>query len=155
LLNNGHEYNGIPIAGLTIKRFRSAENEIFVISDTYFKFKYLSKDFSKFIFHGLEFNKGKLVNAVIRYYIENNPMTSFAELKQKFPNSIQGSFGVFDTKDRANDIFQRGHKRHYIKPEEEIKLIDETICTCTQWNTENIKTFINHANILGIKIGIR
>ncbi len=155
-LNNGYEYKGIPIAGLTIKRFRSSENEIFVISDTYFKFKYLSKDYSKFIFKGVEYNKGRLINAVIKDYVENNPSTSFVELKQKFPNYIQGSFGVFETKEKAEDIFQRwGHKRHYIKPDEEIKLIDETICTCTQWNPENIKTFISRSNELGINIEIK
>lgn len=155
-LKNGYEYLGIPIAGLTIKRFRSAENEIFVISDTYFKFKYLSKDYSKFIFNGLEFNKGRLVNAVIRHYVDENPTISFSELKQKFPNYIQGSFGVFDTKAKAVDIFQRwGHKRHYINPDEEIRLIDETICTCTQWNLETIKTFLNKSNILGLKIEIK
>lgn len=155
-LNGGYEYNGIPIAGLTIKRFRSSENEIFVISDTYFKFKYLSKDYSKFMFQGLEYNKGRLVNAVIRHYIDNNPMTTFAELKQKFPNSIQGSFGVFDTKSAAEEIFQRwGHKRHYIKPDEVIKLVDEAICTCTQWNPENIKAFLNQANGLGLKVEIK
>lgn len=156
ILNNGYEYNGTPIAGMTIKRFRSAENEIFVISDTFFKFKYLSKDYSKFIFNRQEYNKGRLVNAVIRNYVENNQTTSFAELKQKFPNSIQGSFGVFETKLKAEDIYQRwGHKRHYINPDEEIALTDEIICTCTQWNSENIKSFINQANKLGLKIEIK
>ena len=152
----GYEYNGIPIAGMTIKRFRSSENEIFVISDTFFKFKYLSKDYSKFIFYGQEYNKGRLVNAVIRHYVDNKPETTFADLKQKFPNSIQGSFGVFDTKIKAEDIYQRwGHKRHYINPDEEIRLADETICTCTQWNLENIKAFINQAQKLGLKIEIK
>jgi|HubBroStandDraft_3_1064219.scaffolds.fasta_scaffold43419_2 hypothetical protein len=155
-LINGYEYNGIPIAGLTIKRFRSTENEIFVISDTYFKFKYLSKDYSKFIFNGIEYNKGRLVNSVVRKYVELNPTIPFAELKQRFPNSIQGSLGVFDTKSVAEDIYERsGHKRHYLKPEEMINLIDETICTCTQWNPENIKFFINKSSMLGLKIEIK
>ncbi len=152
----GYEYNGTPIAGMTIKWFRSSENEIFVISDTFFKFKYQSKDYSKFYFNGQEYNKGRLVNAVVRHYVENNPDTTFGELKQKFPNSIQGSFGVFDTKVKAVDIFQRwGHKRHYINSGEEIRLADETISTCTQWNLENIKAFIVQAQKLGLKIEIK
>ena len=154
-LNNGYEYNGVQIAGLTIKRFRGSLNEIFVISDTYFKFKYLSKDYSRFTFNGQDYNKGKLVNAVIRHYIENNPTTTYAELKQKFPNPIQGAFGVFDTKASAEDISQRsGHKRHHINPDEEIKLINETICTCTQWNPENIKKIIRQSDTLGLKVEI-
>src|SRR5687767_134012 len=51
-LIGGYEYNGIPIAGMTIKRYRSSTNEIYVISDTYFKFRYSTKDYSKFIFNG-------------------------------------------------------------------------------------------------------
>lgn len=155
-LSEGYEYNGIPIAGMTIKRFKSPSNEIYVISDTFFKYKYSSKDYSKFIFNGLEYNKGRLVNAVVKSYIEKNPSTTFAELKTKFPNKIQGNFGVFDSKLNAEDIYQRwGHKRHYINADEEIKLVDETIATCTQWNPENIKLFLNQANILGFKIEIK
>lgn len=155
-LSEGYEYNGIPIAGMTIKRFRSPSYEIYVISDTFFRFKYLSKDYSKFIFNGSGYNKGRLVNAVIKSYIENNPMMTYSELKTKFPDKIQGSFGVFATKFRAEDIYQRwGHKRHYINPDEEIKLSDEIIATCNQWNPENIKQFLNQANSLGLKIEIK
>ncbi len=155
-LHQGYEYNGVPIAGMTIKRFRSSENEIFVISDTFFKYKYSSKDYSKFIFNGYEYNKGRLVNAVIKYYVENHPNITYYELKQKFPDTLQGSFGVFESKSNAEDMFKRkGYKRYYIKPDEEIKLIDETICTCAEWNTQNMKIFLNQSNNLGLKIEIR
>jgi hypothetical protein len=155
-LSQGYEYLGIPIAGMTLKRFKSSNNEIFVISDTFFKFKYLSKDYSKFIFNQKEYNKGRLVNAVIKHYLENNPNITFAELKSKFPDFIQGSFGVFDTIENAYSIYQRsGHKRHYIKPEEEIKLLDETIATSTEWNPWNIKEFLKQANKFGLQIEIK
>jgi hypothetical protein len=152
----GYEYNGIPIAGLVIRRFRGENNEIFVISDTFFKYKYSSKDYSKFLFNGKEYNKGRLVNAVINFYIERNPLVSYAELKKAFPDSIQGHFGVFDLSAKAEDIYQRwGHKRHYINPDEFVRLSDETIATCTQWNPKNITNFINRARELGIKIEVR
>jgi hypothetical protein len=156
-LSLGYEYNGIPIAGITLKRFKGLNNEIYVITDTFFKFKYLSKDYSRFIFNHKEYNKGRLVNAVIKHYVENNPDITFAQLKAKFPNRIQKSnFGVFDTLENAINVFQRtGHKRFYIKPEEEIQLIDEVIATCTEWNPWNIKDFLNQANQLGLQIEIK
>ena len=39
--------DGIPIAGMTIKRFRGQNNEIYVTSDTFFKYNYSIRDFSK------------------------------------------------------------------------------------------------------------
>lgn len=155
-LSEGYEYNGIPIAGMTIRRFKSPSNEIYVITDTYFRFRYSSRDYSKFLFNGAEYNKGRLVNAVVKNYVENNPGITYAELKTKFPDKIQGSFGVFDTKAKAEDIYQRwGHKRHYINPDEEIRLMDETIATCTQWHPENIKNFLNQANGLGVRVEVK
>ncbi|MCI5054723.1 MAG: hypothetical protein MRY83_01375 [Flavobacteriales bacterium] len=156
-LMNGLDHNGIPIAGMTLRRFRSDQNEIFVISDTFFRFNYSTKDYSKFIFNGKEFNKGRLVNAVIKKYVESNPSVSYSQLKQAFPDNIQGSkFGVFDLKSNAEDIYSRwSHKRHYIKPDEVIELSDETISTCTQWNPVNIDKFIKRSKELGLEIELK
>lgn len=147
-LLNGYVYKeNIPIAGMTIRRFRSPNNEIFVVTDTFFKFKYGSKDFSKFRFNGISYNKGRLVNAVIKKLVEDKPQITFSELKQIFPDKIQGSMGVFDLKEKAEEIYERTNRiRYYIKPDEVIKLADNVIIsTSTQWNPENIKTFIEQA----------
>ncbi|WP_202927855.1 hypothetical protein [Cyclobacterium roseum] len=155
-LSQGYQFNGIPIAGMTIKRFRSEKNEVFVISDTYFNFSYSTKDYSKFIFKGKEYNKGRLVNEVVRAHVERNPDITYSELKRDFPDHLQGSFGVIDLTSNAEDIFQRwGHKRHYIKEEEVIQLQDQTISTCNQWNPENIKSFIQQAEKLGWRIELK
>ncbi|GAB2998559.1 hypothetical protein GCM10027284_15280 [Cyclobacterium sediminis] len=155
-LSQGYEFKEIPIAGMTIKRFRSDKNEVFVISDTYFNFSYSNKDYSKFIFKGKEYNKGRLVNAVVRAHVERNPEITYSELKHDFPDYIQGSFGVVDLTSNAEDIYQRlGHKRHYIKEDEVIQLQDQAISTCNQWHPENIKSFINQAEKLGWRIELK
>lgn len=156
-LQNGYEYNGIPIAGMSIRRFRSDKGEIFVIADTYFKGNYSSKDYSKFLFEGTEYNKGRLVNKIVKRYVEQNPEITYSKLKADFPDNIQGNtFGVFDLKSKAEDIYNKwGHKRHYIKPEEIIYLKDEVISTCTQWNPVNIDKFIKQAEKLGFKIELK
>lgn len=155
-LSNGYEFEGIPVAGMTVRRFRSEQNEIFVTSDTFFKFGYSNKDYSKFLFENKEYNKGRLVNAVIKSYVEKHPDISFSQLKSKFPDPIQGSLGVFKTLEQAQEILDRtGHRRHHIKPHETIKLIDQTISTCTQWKTSNISRFIKNALDLGFKIELK
>lgn len=156
-LLNGYSYkDSIPIAGMTIRRFRSPNNEIFVVTDTFFKFKYGSKDYSRFIFNGISYNKGRLVNAVIKKLIEDKPQITFSELKQIFPDKIQGSMGVFDSKEKAEEIYERTNRvRYYIKPDEIIPLADNVqISTSTQWNSENIKLFIEQAKKQGCKITV-
>tara|TARA_B110000046_G_C12952030_1_gene380586 strand:+ start:20 stop:898 length:879 start_codon:yes stop_codon:yes gene_type:complete len=156
-LTKGYLYNDIPIAGIVLNRYRGVDNNIFVVSDTYFNFKYSSKDYSKFLYNNKEFNKARLVNEVVREFIENNPNINFTQLKEKFPKQIQGSYGVFDKFSRAEEIYTNGgRKRYYIKPSETINLIDgEIIATCTQWNPINIAEFIKVANGLGLKIELK
>ena len=152
-LANGYKYKDVPIAGMTIKRFRNDQNDIFVVSDTFFAYKYSKKDYSKFSFKGITYNKGRLVNAVIRDYVDQNPNVSFSELQKIFPKDTQGTFGVFTTIKDASETFSRlGHKRHYIKPEELIKLKDAEISTCTQWNPINIDKFMTVAKRNGMII---
>ena len=138
---------GIPIAGMVIRRYRSKENEIFVITDTFFKYDYTTRDFSKFEFKGKVYNKSKLVHKVLKTYVEEHPEVSYAELESVFPKHLQGSLGVFTTRESAQDLYYNtGHKRHYIKSEEFIKISDNLIATCNQWGKHNIEKFINHTN---------
>lgn len=149
-LKNGHQTDGgVPVAGMVVRRFRGNKNEIFVVTDTFFKFNYTSRDFSKFEFKGEIFNKSRLVNTVLKSYVEDNPQIGFVELQKAFPQGLQGSMGVFTQSKSAQDIFDRtGHKRFYIKPGELINLADSTIATCTQWGKGNIENFVKHVNKL-------
>jgi hypothetical protein len=156
-IQNGYKYNGqIPIALILLNRFRNPQNgEIFVISDTHFKSSSSAKDYSKFLLNGTFYNKGRLVNAVIKEYVSLKPEITFAELEHDFPKRIQGSFGVFTQKEEAEKIFIRSNRtRHHIKPNELIHLSDCTIATCSQWNTSNIKEFIKQTGKLTDKIRI-
>ena len=139
-----------------LNRFITAENNIIVVSDTYFAYKYSAKDKSKFRFKGKVYNKGRLVHAVVQQYVEDNPTISYNELLQAFPNNLQGSQGVFKTFSKAEQIYQdSGRKRHYLKPAEVIILGEgEKIATSTQWGIGNINGFIQKAVDLGFKISL-
>lgn len=156
-LNNGYKYKDIPIAGIVLNRYRSSDNNIFVVSDTYFSYKYSEKDYSKFIYKNKAYNKARLVNEIVGDFVDLNPTTTFSKLKEVFPKQIQGSFGVFDKLSRAEEIYNSwGHKRHYIKPTETINLVDgEIIATCNQWNPHNIADFIKNAKKLGYEIEVK
>ncbi len=73
--------NNLPIAGKVIRRFRSKKGEVFVITDTFFKYNYTNRDFSKFLFNGTTYNKARLVNRVIKIIIESDSKMTFSELE--------------------------------------------------------------------------
>jgi hypothetical protein len=84
-----------------------------------------------------------------------NPTITYAELEKDFPQLLQGSMGVFDTSENAQEIFDRtGHKRHYLKPDELIELSDSIIATSTQWGIGNIEPFVNHVNRMDNRFNI-
>lgn len=117
-----------------------------------------NRDFSKFEFKGEIYNKARLVNKVIRTFVEEDPSISFAELESSFPQNIQGSSGIFDKEENAQEVYNRtGHKRHYLKSDELIKLSDSIIATSNQWGLSNITKFVNYVNELnnGFRIDIK
>lgn len=153
-ISNGYLINDtIPVAALTIKRYKGQDNNIYVITDTYFRNLSRKFDKTKYVFNGEEYGKNRLVYAIIRKYIEDNPETIYSRLENVFPRTIQGSSGCFDSAERAIEIYNRtGHKRHFIKPEEIIELKDTKIAISTQWGVKNIPRFIQAARDLNYKI---
>lgn len=115
-----------------------------------------SKDYSRYDFAGQKYNKRKLVHAVVKTYIKNNPDTDFAKLERAFPKKLQGSrYGVFDTQENAREIeISSKQARHYLNDKEIIILKDGTkIAICTQWGADlNIEKFIERAKELGFEI---
>ena len=108
------------------------------------------RDYTKFKFKGQELTKGRLVLEVVRQYVADNPDVTFEQLEVVFPKQLQGSLGVFMTKDDAVDRAEKtGHKRHFIKDSEIIRLKDSEIAICTQWGTNNIPRAIEIFKGLG------
>jgi hypothetical protein len=145
--------SGIPIAALTISRFRSAQGVVYVVTDTYFNNKKSKNDTTQYNFNRQTLGKGPLILAVIKLHVENNSESTFSSLEAQFPKSIRGSDGVFTTITDANEKYARnGKKKHFINPEDQIKLQDSTIAVSNQWTASNIKPFISVAKELGYEI---
>ena len=155
-INNGYLINGlIPVAALTIKRYRGEDNNIYVLTDTYFK--NLSRNFDKtqYLFNGNVYGKGRLVLALVKKYVEDNPDITYANLEKIFPKKLEGSRGVFDSLEKAKEIYNRSNrKRHFIKPEEIIMLKDTKIVVSTQWGIRNINNILKKAKELKYKVDV-
>jgi hypothetical protein len=140
-ITEGHYYKEIPVTALTINRFRGQDGSIYVITDTYFPGTVKGKDYTKYEFNERTYGKGRLVLAVVKYYMERNPNTKFSELKNKFSNN-QGMV-VLATEAEARKLYEeKKYKRHFLNSGEIIQTDDKTfIAVSNQWG-KNIKDFI-------------
>jgi len=153
-LRTGHYWEGIPIAGVTVNRYKEPTNSgsVYVVSDTFFVEKVRNNDLTKYRLNGSIYGKGKLVLAVIKAYVQDHPGTSFAALEQQIPQSLQGR-ETFTTEAKAQEHYQKtGYRRHYLEPDELITLTDTTIAVSSQWGLPNIGRFIEQAKRLGFNI---
>jgi hypothetical protein len=145
--------DGVQIAALTIQRFRSSSGIVFVTTDTFFKDTSQIRDTTKYIFNTKKLGKGRLVLEVLKQYVEEHPDITFSELEKVFPRKCQGVGGVFSTVEEANEILTtKNRKRHFLNPNELIKLSDTTIAISSQWGIGNIGNFIDTALKLGCSI---
>ncbi len=140
--------NDIPIAALTINRYKGKDGNVYVVTDTYFIESVKNRDYTKYFFNGQKFGKNRLVLAVIKDYVEKNPKITFSQLKAVFPDTLQGR-ETFTTESFAKN---KRDRRNFIEPEELITLTDETIAVSTQWGVGNINKFLDHCKQMKIEI---
>lgn len=107
-----------------------------------------NKDYTKYIFNGQKYGKNRLVLAVIKDFVEKNPKLTYIQLKEKFPDILQGR-ETFTTEIKAK---QKSIRRNFLQPNELITMADETIAISTQWGIANIKSFIKHCGKMNIEI---
>ncbi len=103
---NGYQANGdIPIAALTIQRYRGNDGQVYVVTEPIFNSKQSKKDTSRYIFNGLELGKSRLVLEVIKSYVATHPEITFNELASQFPLNIPGKPDTFTRIEEANKIY--------------------------------------------------
>ncbi|NOS91711.1 MAG: hypothetical protein HOP30_07300 [Cyclobacteriaceae bacterium] len=110
------------------------------------------RDLTTYRFNNSEgLNKGRLALAIIKEYArEKKP--SFKTLLEMFPDTIVPPYGVCKPVKIAKEM-SKERARFFIKPEEEIKLRDCSICVSNQWTVDRIQQVISIAKKqLGYKI---
>ena len=119
------------------------------------------RDITKYKFDGQgEFPANRLVLAVVKDYIENHPDITYDNLKEVFPDGIQGSFGVFKRVSELTDVdrgINRSNQRSnfFEKENETLKVDGELIAVCNQWGktgtNTNLLRFFSHIESFGYK----
>ena len=109
------------------------------------------RDTTKYMLNGNVYLKNRLVLAIVRDYADRHPDITRQTLKTVFDKTLQGSIGVVENSEIAE---QRPDctVRFFTRPEEVITLSDGKMYVCTQWGILNIPRFLTRARQLGYKI---
>lgn len=108
------------------------------------------KDTTKYNFkENKNLGKGRLVLAVVKDYVENNPDISFEKLLLVFPSELRSVYGVFA---KTEEIEEKHQVRYFMKDADRIALSDSTIVVCNQWGIGNIEPFLEVCKKLGLEI---
>lgn len=109
------------------------------------------RDKTRYLFNGNVYLKNKLVLAVVKDYVSNNRSITCNELKTVFDKSLQGSIGVVENENVAEQ--RRDYQvRFFVNDDDILHLVDGNMLVCSQWGILNISNFIKRAEQLGYKI---
>ncbi len=107
------------------------------------------RDTTKYSLNGGKdyFGKGRFVREVVAHFMEQNPMMTFDQLAQVFPDNLQGSYGVLRTLKTINDSNQdkKDLKTRYLMSEDMILMSADGIrfVVSNQWGRYNFTNILN------------
>lgn len=113
------------------------------------------RDVTKFIFKKKPYGKSACVLAVVTDYVTAKQPSSLEELKQVFPDSIVGRFGVVNKLEgeKGAKALSPDRPRYFMKPEHLLTLQDGTnIAVCNQFSLTRFMDFLEAAAKAGYKI---
>ena len=106
----------------------------------------------KYSFVNQQYNKRKLVLAVVKAFVQRTPQLTFESLNKSFlPDEIT----VFCPEEKAKEIFQRTKIARYFLDEGDIITTSDhrRVAISNQWGSGiNFEVFLNHARNLGFQI---
>jgi hypothetical protein len=107
-----------------------------------------NRDYTQYKFKGEIYNKRKLVLAVLKKYIQNNPPQNIEDLKSNFRNK-RLFVPLQDAEEKAK---KHGQPRHFLNEEDIVIIGDNKYAISNQWGVSNIKDFIEDIRKLGLNI---
>lgn len=112
-----------------------------------------SKDFTRYQFRGDEYNKRRLVLAVVKTWIkENNPL-SLSELVSAFPQDIKSGGLLVPVNEAEQMSIRQGIPRHFLGEGDLVEFSsNEKYAISNQWSRDSLNKFIEQARRLGFGI---
>ena len=119
---------------------------------------FTGRDNSKYRFGELRnLPKGRLVLALVRTYVEKNPKLTLAKLQELFHSEeISPRFGIICELSAAKKFSKNNVDRHFLKPEDIIKIGNQKAAVTNQWTAEGIQKLLKivSAKPFGFKVKV-
>ncbi|OZQ62752.1 hypothetical protein CA596_29765 [Paenibacillus odorifer] len=110
------------------------------------------RDTTKYILDGKKYGKNRLVLAIVKKYMTQNPDISAENLMAIFDKSLQGSLGVVRELAEVKKLYSDYHRRFFTSHDEIINTSTNDCVVCTQWGIGNIGQIIARATQLGMEV---
>lgn len=137
------KHNRLIMASINAYAISSGDKEAQELTE-----KLNKRDMSKYTVNNAgRYGKNRMVEAVVKQYLEDNQDITIAKLKQQFPDNLQGSLGVI----RSGEDEIKDKSRYFAATHPSTK---ETYYICNQWGTQtgNFIDYVNNSKDMNIKI---
>lgn len=103
------------------------------------------RNMDKVTFRGVGYPKGRYVLEYLRALLADHAITH-DELKEAFPDTIVGKFGVFAKQKEAKELSKQ-YRRYFINDDETLVTADKVkICVTNQWSSQRLEDFQSKAD---------
>ena len=142
ILSNG------TISAMILQRFRDDENGSYIFN------RVINANLGRVIvyytFNGSRYGVGRLVHAVIKKYVIDNPEVTLERLQTIFPRSLHGNYEIVVDESKPTERF---NVIYFYREKDKITLQDgRKICVTRQWGNPIIGGFLGKAKELGYEI---
>ncbi len=111
------------------------------------KAKKVNHNFSKFLFEGEKFGKGRLVLAIVKRIAAKNPKLTLDQINEQFSRTkTHSSFDLVMPVDKAPE------GRYFVKEDAVVKIKNKKVAVTNQWGTGNITNFLKIVRKMGFSV---
>jgi hypothetical protein len=117
------------------------------------------KDTTQYTFDRQTAGKGRLVLALVKRYVRDNPGVTFNDVRSAFPDELQADSPIQFTKQgcvvaRLDGLSSTARKRFHVGAGDTIELADGVIVVSREWNRFNIQNILRLAQELGYAVAV-
>lgn len=118
------------------------------------------RDLTQYTFDGQTTGKGRLVLALVKHFVANNPNTTLESLRGAFPDALQADSPLQFSKAqtvvaRLDDLDAASHRRYFVDAADRLHLDGCHVVVSREWNLHNIENVLRRAKELGLDVAVK